>query len=135
MPLDETTATIQYRAATDIAAERFAFPSEQFPDLETHLNLPVLKMPVQGPSAELLGPDIVVTNADGGLEMVASVEQHRSTLAHIGVDPRHGAGSRNRCFRIYRPVDQREEREFVPGRIDADRIAGLERGAFGENRG
>lgn len=74
MPLDETTATIQYRAATDIAAERFAFPSEQFPDLETHVNLPVLKMPVQGPSAELLGPDIVVTNADGGLEMVATVE-------------------------------------------------------------
>jgi hypothetical protein len=74
MPLDETTATIQYRAATDIAAERFAFPNDEFPNLETHINLPVLKMPVQGPSAELLGPDLVVTNDEGGVEMVASIE-------------------------------------------------------------
>ena len=74
MPLDETTATIQYRAATDIAAERFAFPNDDYPNLETHVNVPVLKMPVQGPGGELLGPDLVVTNADGGLEMVAAIE-------------------------------------------------------------
>jgi hypothetical protein len=74
MPLDETTATIQYRAAADIAAERFAFPSDEFPNLETHVNLPILKMPVQGPGGELLGPDIAVTNSEGGLELVAAVE-------------------------------------------------------------
>jgi hypothetical protein len=74
MPLDETTATIQFRAATDIAAERFNFPNDEYPNLEAHINLPTLKMPVQGPNAELLGPDIVVTNADGGVEMVAAIE-------------------------------------------------------------
>ena len=74
MPLDETTATIQYRAATDIAKERFGFPNDEHPNLETHINVPVLTMPVQGPNAELLGPDIVVTNPDGGLEMAAAIE-------------------------------------------------------------
>ena len=32
--------------------------------------------------------------------------------------------------RHHRPVDQREERQFVAGRIDADGIAGFQRGAL-----
>jgi hypothetical protein len=74
MPLDETTATIQYRATTDIAKERFNFPSEDFPDFQTTVNVPVLKLPVQTASGEVLGPDIVVTSEDGSLQMVAAVE-------------------------------------------------------------
>ncbi|MEX2238719.1 MAG: hypothetical protein WEB00_14440 [Dehalococcoidia bacterium] len=74
MPLDETTATIQYRAATDIAAERFGFPNDEFPNLQTHVNLPVLKMPVQGPGGEILGPDIVVVDDNGILQLVGAVE-------------------------------------------------------------
>jgi hypothetical protein len=73
MPLDETTATIQYRAATDIAEARFKFPSDEWPDLETHVNLPTLKMPVDA-GGRTLGPDIVVTNADGTVQSIAAVE-------------------------------------------------------------
>jgi hypothetical protein len=74
MPLDETTATVQFKAAGGIAGERFNFPNEEYPDLETHVNVPTLKMPVQGPGGELLGPDIAVVSKDGVLQMVAAVE-------------------------------------------------------------
>lgn len=74
MPLDETTATIQHRAATDIAAERFNFPNDESPNLETFVNVPVLTQPVEGRNGEILGPDIVVVDDQGLLQIVAAVE-------------------------------------------------------------
>lgn len=74
MPLDETTATIQHQAATDIAADRFNFPNDEHPNLETSVNIPTLTQPVEGPNGELLGPDIVVVDDQGLLQIVAAVE-------------------------------------------------------------
>ena len=64
------------------------------------------------------------------LDGVAGVEQHRAALLHVGVDAVDGVLRRLRRARHHRPVDQREERQFVARRIDADGIAGLQRGAL-----
>ncbi len=47
----------------------------------------------------------------------------RAMVAGVGIS----------AVRRDRPVDQREEGEFVVRRIDADRIAGLQRGPLGEH--
>ena len=66
---------------------------------------------------------------------VASVEQNGAALFHVGVDAGERLG--RRLWRAWhdRPVDQREERELIAADIDADRIAGLERGALGQKQG
>ena len=64
------------------------------------------------------------------LDRVAGVEQHGAALLHVGVDLVDGVLRRLRRARHDRPVDQREEGEFVMRGIDADGIAGLERGAL-----
>ncbi|MPZ21987.1 MAG: hypothetical protein GEU28_00210 [Dehalococcoidia bacterium] len=79
MPLDETTATIQYRAARDIAAARFNFPNDENPDFQTTINLPALQLSVRGPGGEEVGPDVVVTDTKGVLQMVAAVETDHTT--------------------------------------------------------
>jgi hypothetical protein len=63
---------------------------------------------------------------------VAGVEQHGAAVLHVGVDAskrlRRGLGRAGGD----RPVDHREERKLVAGDVEADRLAGLERGALGE---
>ena len=69
----------------------------------------------------------------GAFELVAGVEEHRTALAHVGVDAGHGGGGGRRGVGRDRPVDQREERQFVPLGVDADRLARLQRRALGKN--
>ncbi len=68
------------------------------------------------------------------LDRVAGVEQHGAALLHVGVDLVDGILRRLRRARHDRPVDQREEGELVARRIDADGIAGLQRGALGQEQ-
>ena len=61
---------------------------------------------------------------------VSGVEQNRAALLHVGVDLVECVLRRLRRARHDRPVDQREESQFVARRIDADRIAGFKRRAL-----
>ena len=70
----------------------------------------------------------------GRLDGVAGIEQYGAALFHVGVDAVERVLRRLGRARYHRPVDQREERQFVMRRIDADGIAGLERGALGEEQ-
>ena len=65
---------------------------------------------------------------------VAGVEQHGAAVLHVGVDAgeRRGRGPAPRS--AHRPVDQREERKLVARDVEADRVAGLERGALREKQ-
>ena len=67
-------------------------------------------------------------------DRVAGVEQHGAALFHVGVDLVDGVLRRLRRARHDRPVDQREERQFVARGIDADGIAGFQRGALREEQ-
>ena len=63
-------------------------------------------------------------------DRVAGIEQHGAALLHVGVDALERLVRRPRRAGHDRPIDQRKERQFVVGDIEADRIAGLERGAL-----
>ena len=63
---------------------------------------------------------------------VAGVEQHGAALLHVGVDARQRLRRRLRRVRHDRPIDQREEREFVARNVEADRFAGFERRVLAE---
>ena len=63
---------------------------------------------------------------------VAGVEQHRAALLHVGVDARQRVRRRLGGIGHDRPVDQREERQFVARDVEADRLAGFERGVLGQ---
>ena len=65
---------------------------------------------------------------------VAGVEQHGAAVLHVGVDAGERRGRGLRRARHDRPVDQRKERKLVAGDVEADRLAGLERGALGEEQ-
>ena len=65
---------------------------------------------------------------------VAGVEQHGAAVLHVGVDARQRCGRRLRRARHDRPVDQREERKLVARDVEADRLAGFERGALREEQ-
>ena len=68
------------------------------------------------------------------LDGVAGVEQHGAALFHVGVDPVEGVLRRFFGPRHDRPVDQREERQFVMRGIDADGVAGFQRRALREEQ-
>ncbi len=85
-------------------------------------------------SATMPGPRVVAAGAGRRLDRVAGVEQHRAALLHIGVDARERLARGLRRARHDRPVDQREEGELVARRIEADRLAGFERGALREEQ-
>ena len=56
-----------------IAADRFAFPSEESPDLQTFVNLPEPTMAIEvgaGLGGEKLFPDIVVLEQPGAYPMI-----------------------------------------------------------------
>src|SRR5882757_2128030 len=69
------------------------------------------------------------------LDRDAGVEHDGAALLHVGVDTVDGVLRRFRCAGHHRPVDQGEERKFVMGGINADGIAGLQRGALGQEQG
>ena len=77
----------------------------------------------------------VAAGAGRRLDRVAGVEQHRAALLHVGVDARERLARRLRRARHDRPIDQRKEGKLVAREIEADRLAGLERGALGEKQG
>ena len=64
---------------------------------------------------------------------VAGVEDHRAAALHEGVEAADRKFRRLRPACDDRPVEQRIEGELVPIRVDADRIARLERRAIGED--
>ena len=72
--------------------------------------------------------------AGGRHDGVARVEQHGAALLHVGVDAGQRFLRRARRGRHDRPVDQGEEGELVARRIDADGVAGFERGALCEEQ-
>ncbi len=67
----------QRQAATvvEVAALKFPFPNEQFPDLETLVNLPKPRMTVSDDDKNPLYPHIVVVRRPGTwLQMMAEIE-------------------------------------------------------------
>jgi hypothetical protein len=87
----------------DIAAARFAFPSDDQPDLETYVNVPE---PVMGIGEEDNFPDIVVVRMPGKwLAMTAEVETRDSVTEENARDywlPYSKAGD----FYLFVPVGQ-----------------------------
>ncbi len=79
-----------------------------------------------------LGADRAVR---AGVEGVAGVENHRSAALHIAVELADGGFARDRPIGGDGPVEQRIERQFVPRRIDGDRLARLQGGALAERPG
>src|SRR6202035_5722275 len=65
---------------------------------------------------------------------IAGVEQHGAAVLHVGVDALQGSFGRPRRAGRDRPIDQRIERQLVAGDVQPNRIAGLERGALGEEK-
>src|SRR5579864_1649493 len=63
---------------------------------------------------------------------IAGVEQHGAAVLHIGVDALERRFRRPRRAGRDGPIDQRIKRQLVARDIEADRVAGLERGALGE---
>jgi hypothetical protein len=68
------------------------------------------------------------------LDGVSGVEQHGAALLHIGVDAVDGVLRRLCGTWHHWPVDQREKRQFVARRVDADGIAGFQRRTLREKQ-
>jgi len=69
------------------------------------------------------------------LDRIASVEQHRAALLHIGIDMFEGLARRFWCARHDRPIDQRVKGQFVARRIEADGLTRFEGGTLCEEQG
>ena len=85
-------------------------------------------------SASMPGERLAPPRPGGAIDGVAGVEQHGAALLHVGVDAVERVRRRLRRARHDRPVDQREEGELVAREVEADRLAGLERGALREEQ-
>lgn len=64
---------------------------------------------------------------------VAGVEDHEPATLHIGFELAQGLGRGDRAAGHDRPVQHREEGELVAVGIEADSLAGFERGARAEH--
>ncbi|MGI8551780.1 MAG: hypothetical protein ACR2PL_13490 [Dehalococcoidia bacterium] len=70
---------IENRAVEQIAQQRFNYPSDAEPDLQTSTNLPERSLGVRSAVGDLLFPDIVVMNVrTTEVRMLAEVETERS---------------------------------------------------------
>jgi hypothetical protein len=74
----------QEKAVRDIAAQRFNFPSPDYPLFKTFTNRPERQIGVRLPNGDLAFPDIVVVDRDTAVRMVGEVESAR-TLREVPV--------------------------------------------------
>ena len=65
---------------------------------------------------------------------IAGIEQHGAALLHIGIDARQGLWARFLGAGYDRPIEQREESQFVALQIDPDRLARFKRGALAQEQ-
>jgi hypothetical protein len=74
-PSVKTREQTRSRVMADIAQERLAFPNEESPSLQTHVNVPEPTFVIHGADGSELAPDIVVAEAaDGSPRILAAVE-------------------------------------------------------------
>ncbi len=74
------------RALQDIAAARFAFPTEKYRDYKTYVNHPKRTMGVQMPGGSVAYPDIVVVqHPENNTRIVAEVETNESVRESVAV--------------------------------------------------
>ena len=74
------------RALQDIAAARFAFPTEKYRDYKTYVNHPKRTMGVQMPNGSVAYPDIVVVqHPENNTRIVAEVETNESVRESVAV--------------------------------------------------
>jgi hypothetical protein len=74
-PSDKTREATHARVVADIARQRLAFPNDESPSLQTHVNVPETSLSIRAAGGGELTPDIVVAEAaGGGPRIVAAVE-------------------------------------------------------------
>jgi hypothetical protein len=74
-PSVKTRDETHSRVVKDIAQQRLAFPNDEFPSLETHVNVPEPAFIIRAADGSELAPDIVVAEAaSGNPRIVAAVE-------------------------------------------------------------
>ena len=74
-PSAKTRDETRSRAVKDIAQQRLAFPNDESPSLQTHVNVLELAFAVRAADGSELAPDIVVADsASGGPRILAAVE-------------------------------------------------------------
>ena len=74
-PSAKTREETRSRVVNDIARQRLAFPTDEFPSLRTHVNVPEPAFAIHAADGAELVPDIVVAeSADGRPRILAAVE-------------------------------------------------------------
>ena len=74
-PSAKTRDETRSRVVKDIAQQRLAFPNDEFPSLQTHVNVPEPAFAVRGADGSELAPDIVVAEAaSASPRILAAVE-------------------------------------------------------------
>ncbi len=84
-PAAKSRRELHLRVVRDIAAQRFAFPTPQYPSYRAYLNEPEPTMPVQTGSEQLV-PDIVVVDSAGqnAARLLVDVETAESVTEERG---------------------------------------------------
>jgi len=79
-PSAKTRDETRSRVVKDIAQQRLAFPNDESPSLQTHVNVPELAFAVRGADGTELAPDIVVAEAASGSPRILAAVQTADTV-------------------------------------------------------
>lgn len=121
MPVRANRDRLHHSTVRDVAAARFPFPSDDYPDLETFVNVPE---PVMSIGEEDLFPDIVVVRMPGKwFEMSAEVET-RDSVTEENAREYWLPYSKRGDFFLFVPVGLAGEAKKIANRAGVD-LAGL----------
>jgi hypothetical protein len=80
-PSAKTRDETRSRAVKDIAQQRLAFPNDESPSLQTHVNVLELAFAVRAADGSELAPDIVVAEAASGSPRILAAVETADTVA------------------------------------------------------
>jgi hypothetical protein len=116
--LSEARAAVHAKAVTDIAKERFGFPTPRYPHLKTYANVPVRSMGVEMPNGQVAYPDIVVVQHPENYTKILAEVETNETVREAVADYEWAPYAELAPLYLYVPVGKGDEALKLCRRFD-----------------